>query len=206
MLKKVWNFSRAKKRLFALKSGQNFCSGSPGVLQNFKNWLETVIVWREFRDYQVKLKLFVLKRGQNIRSENFKNLLKPVTVKKSLRNQIWKCHFCQNLGGLTANFTESEMVSKKLPKKRLKDWPWTLFFDKNIEKLRPSPDSLLMTVCKWRQILQNLKWFWNKVKISKEEVERMGMKNLFFGKNKEELRSNPNFLPLTSWKIWKNHG
>ena len=34
----------AKLKLFGLKSGQNFRSGSPGVLQNFKNWLETVIV------------------------------------------------------------------------------------------------------------------------------------------------------------------
>ena len=54
--------------LFKSKSGQNFRSGSPGVLQNFKNWLETVIVTREFQNYPVKLKLFGLKSGQNIRS------------------------------------------------------------------------------------------------------------------------------------------
>jgi hypothetical protein len=30
-----------------LKSGQNFHSGSPIVLQNFKNWLETVMVNKE---------------------------------------------------------------------------------------------------------------------------------------------------------------
>ena len=58
MLKKVWYFSIAKKKLFALKSGHNFCSGSPGVLQYFKNWLETVVVTREFSNYPVKLKLW----------------------------------------------------------------------------------------------------------------------------------------------------
>ena len=63
--------------LFKSKSGQNFRSGSLGVLQNFKNWLETVMVG------------------------------------KSLRNKSWKCHFCQNLEGSTANFTESEMNLKR---------------------------------------------------------------------------------------------
>ena len=58
----------AKLKLFGLKSGQNFCSGSLGVLQNLKNWLETAIVTREFQNYPVKLKLFGLKSGQNIRS------------------------------------------------------------------------------------------------------------------------------------------
>ena len=75
--------------VFTSKSGQNFRSGSPGVLQNFKNWLETVIVWREFWDYQVKLKLFVLKSGQNFRSgspvvlQNFKSWLEIVMVRNS---------------------------------------------------------------------------------------------------------------------------
>ena len=116
--------------------------------------------------------------------KNFKNWLETVTVRKSLKNQSWKCHFCQHLGrspvNVTGNWNVFEKNIKKSQLKRLKKWPWKLFFDKNIEKLRPNPDSLLMTVCKWQQILQDRKWFWNKVKIPKKEVERMGMKNLFF--------------------------
>ena len=71
--------------LFKSKSGQNFHSGSLGVLQNFKNWLETVMVG------------------------------------KSLRKKSWKCHFCQNLEGSTANFTEFEMILKKekIPKEEV---------------------------------------------------------------------------------------
>ena len=98
------------------------------------------------------------------------------------------------------------MVLKKIKKsqlKRLKKWPWKLFFDKNIEKLRPNPDSLLMTVCKWRQILQDLKWFWNKVKIPKKEVERMGMKNLFFCQKHREIELKFRFFTTDLLQNWK---
>ena len=101
-----------------IKNGQNFPSGSPGVLQNFKN------------------------------------LLKTVMVRKSLRNQIWKCHFCQNPGGSTANFTESEMVFKKK-------------------------------------------------KIPKEEVERMGLKNLFFCQKHRETELKSWFLATNLLQNWK---
>ena len=110
--------------LFALKSGQNFCSGwnsrSPSKSQNLiRTWLETVIVTIEFRKYPAKLKIFRLKSGQNFRSgslgvlQNFKNWLETGMVGKSLRKKSWKCHFCQNLEGSTANFRESEMNLKK---------------------------------------------------------------------------------------------
>ena len=93
-------------------------------------------------------------------------------VRKSLRNQSWKCHFCQNLGGSPANGTgnwngfekkKKKILIEKVERMAMKNF----FFCKNIEKLRSNPYSLLMTFCKIGKkprIMLKKVWYFSRAK------------------------------------------
>ena len=86
--------------------------------------------------------------------------------------------------GVIQNWLETVMVGKSLRNKS-----WKCHFWQNLEGSTANFTESEMIL--------------KKEKIPKEEVERMGMTNLFFAKNIEKLSSNSDSLPLTSFKIGK---